>query len=187
MKRLFRFKYPKITALIISSILAYLIFKNASVQEFIIGLNNLSYIGIFIAGILFSFGFSVPFSIGFFLSIHPENIFLASIIGGIGALFSDLFIFKMIRLSFMDEFNKIKKTKLIKDTNDLFKKNINAKIRLYILYTFAGIIIASPLPDEIGVSMLAGLTTINIKKLSIISFIMNTIGIFAILFLSFSF
>ena len=181
MRRLFRFRYPKIAGLVIASILAYLIFKNSSVQEFIVNLNNINYAGTFIAGLLFSFGFSTPFAIGFFLSVSPENIFLTSIIGGFGALLSDLFIFKMIHVSFMDEFNRIKKIELIRETNAIFKKEINAKIRIYFFYVFAGIIIASPLPDEIGVSMLVGLTTINIRKLAIVSLITNTIGIFTIL------
>jgi uncharacterized membrane protein YdjX (TVP38/TMEM64 family) len=49
------------------------------------------------------------------------------------------------------------------------------------MYAIAGLIISSPLPDELGVSMLAGLTTINAKKLSIISFIMNSLGILIML------
>ena len=49
------------------------------------------------------------------------------------------------------------------------------------MYAFVGILIASPLPDEIGVIMLAGLTKINFKILAIISFILNTLGILIIL------
>jgi uncharacterized membrane protein YdjX (TVP38/TMEM64 family) len=49
------------------------------------------------------------------------------------------------------------------------------------MYAFAGILIASPLPDEAGVIMLAGLTKIKTWALAIISIILNTIGILIML------
>src|SRR3989344_3887713 len=100
-KRLFRFKYPKITILIICILAAYYIFRDPSVQSYLSGLENFSYLGIFIAGFFFSFGFTTPFSIGFFLVSNPENILLAALIGGFGALIADFIIYKLIRLSFM--------------------------------------------------------------------------------------
>ena len=51
------------------------------------------------------------------------------------------------------------------------------------MYAFAGILIASPLPDEAGVTMLAGLTKISVKSLALISFILNTLGIIILLIL----
>jgi len=55
-------------------------------------------------------------------------------------------------------------------------------IRHYLLYVFAGIILATPLPDEVGVSMLAGLTTIKPMKLAIIGFILHSAAIFCIFY-----
>jgi len=62
-------------------------------------------------------------------------------------------------------------------------RNVNEKIRIYLMYAFAGILIASPLPDEAGVTMLAGLTKISVKSLALISFILNTLGIIILLML----
>ncbi len=162
-------------------ILAYYVFSNDYVRGIVDGLNGLTYAGIFIAGMLFSFGFSTPFAIGFFVTSSPESIFLASIIGGIGAMFSDLFIFYFVRFSLMDEFMRMENTTLARKIRKELKKDFGKKIRNYILYFFAGIIIASPLPDELGVSMLAGLSDIKLKILTIISFIMNSFGIFVML------
>ncbi|MBI2044077.1 hypothetical protein HYT24_01810 [Candidatus Pacearchaeota archaeon] len=141
----------------------------------------MEYIGIFIAGLFFSFGFSAPFAVGFFLTIQPQNIWLATIIGGSGALIADLIIFKMIKFSFMDEFEKLERTKVMKEIIKDFSYKPLAKIKNYLLYAIVGIVISSPLPDEIGVSMLAGLTSIRIHILAIISFIMNSIGIYIML------
>ena len=181
MKRLFKFKYPKLTLLVLFSVAACYIFSSPTVKIFIESLNSFSYLGCFIAGIFFTFGFSTPFSIGFFAVANPDDIYLAAIIGGFGALIADLLIFKIIRFTFMDEFRRLKKTKPIKGINHILSTRLLLKIKRYLLYAFAGIIIASPLPDELGVSMLAGLTKIRIHTLAIISFIMNSLGILIIL------
>lgn len=181
MKRLFRFRYPKLFLLIIFSILSYYIFSSFYVQKLVENLNSLSYLGILIAGIFFSFGFTTPFSVGYFLTAQPQNIFIAAIIGGFGALLSDLLIFKVIKISFMDEFNQLKKSPAIREINILLSKKPLARFKNYMMYALVGFVIASPLPDELGVSMLAGLTKIKMHILAIIGFIMNTIGILILL------
>lgn len=183
MKRLFKFKYPKLFLLILFSITAYVVFSDARIQALVVSLGELSYLGIFIAGLCFSFGFSTPFAVGFFLIAQPENLWLAALVGGMGALISDLLIFKLIRFSFMDEFERLEKTALVRKVSDVLSTKPLHKVKIYLLYLFAGIVISSPLPDELGVSMLAGLTRINIHTLAAISFVMNTFGIGIILLL----
>lgn len=56
-------------------------------------------------------------------------------------------------------------------------------LKKYLIVILAGFIIASPLPDEIGVSLLASSGIISMKKFSVISYVLNTLGIFAILFI----
>jgi uncharacterized membrane protein YdjX (TVP38/TMEM64 family) len=184
MKRLFKFQYPKTAILIISIFLAYIIFSNSNVGSFISNLGDLSYLGDFIAGMLFAFGFTAPFSVGYFITASHSSILLAGLLGGLGALLSDILIFKLIRFSFMDEFKRLEHTKIIKEISKIIEKSLGKRIKIYLLYAFAGILIASPLPDEAGVIMLAGLTKIKLNILAIISFILNTAGILIILILS---
>jgi uncharacterized membrane protein YdjX (TVP38/TMEM64 family) len=179
----FRFQYPKIFLLVLTMILAYIIFRNPAIQSGISQLGSLKYLGSFIAGILFAFGFTAPFAAGFFITLNPNNILLTGIVGGVGALISDLLIFSFIKVSFEDEFRRLKNTKFIKKFDKTIEQTINKKLKRYILYTIAGIVIASPLPDEIGVIMLAGLTKIKFNVLSVISFILNTIGILILLWI----
>ena len=49
------------------------------------------------------------------------------------------------------------------------------------MYAVAGLIIASPLPDEAGIILLAGLTKIKASILAPISLAMNTLGILILL------
>jgi len=181
MKRLFKFKYPKIAILIAAIILAYFLFSNPAVYAFVSHLDKLSYLGTFIAGMLFTFGFTSPFAAGFFIVLNPSNILLSGILGGLGALISDILIFKFIRISFEDEFHSLKNTKTMKNLSTLIENSLGHKIRVYLMYALAGILIASPLPDEAGVIMLAGLTKIRTSIFSIISFILNTAGIIVLM------
>ncbi len=183
-KKFSSFKYPKLLLLFLSIVLSYYLFNHPAVQNIVSQLDSLSYLGIFIAGALISFGFSAALSVGFLLTAQPDNLFLAGLIGGFGAMIVDVTIFRMIKNSFMKEFNELNKTHLIKKIEKIMEGHRHVIIHHYLLYLFAGILIALPiLPDEIGVSMLAGLTTINPKKLAIISFILHSVAIFLILYL----
>ncbi|MBU2503689.1 MAG: hypothetical protein KJ879_01390 [Nanoarchaeota archaeon] len=181
-KRIFSFKYPKLFLLTLSIIVAYFLFTQPTIQSFILKLEQFNYIGILIAGMLISFGFSAPFGIGFFLIANPDSIWLATLIGGTGAMLGDLLIFKVIKMSFMDEFKTLNKKGVIKNIKGLVEKNIGVKIQHYLTYIFAGVLIMVPgLPDEIGVTLLAGLTTIKTRTLAIIAFALHTTAIFLIL------
>lgn len=179
--KIFRFKYPKLVFFVLCIILAYLIFRNPSVSLPLSKLQNLSYLGIFIAGIMFTFGFTTPFAIGAFIVLNPSNIYLAAVVGGLGALLGDLTIFKIIRISFQREFNLLKNEKPFKRVSDLIHNHIKLKFYNYFLFIFAGIIIASPLPDELGVAMLAGLTKIHPRIFALLSFLFNSLGILVML------
>lgn len=157
-----------------------MIFSNPKMIAFFSNLNNLGYVVIFIAGLLFSFGFTTPFAIGILLNSSHQSLIFAGIIGGFGAMLSDLFIYKVIKISFIDEFNKLKKEKEMKIIRKSFDR-FSGRFKSYLLYILAGLIIASPMPDEIGVSMLAGLAHIKIETLALISFVFNTVGIMILL------
>lgn len=185
-RKLVSFKHPKLFLFILSILLAYYIFSRPEVSDFIFYLDEISYLGIFIAGIFIAFGFSAPFAVGFFITAQPQNLVLAVILGGLGAMTGDILIFKSIKFSFMNEFKELKREKVIKKIREIVQKHTPLLIKHYLLYVFAGFIIATPLPDEVGVSMLAGLTTIEPKKLAAISFVLHTIAIFLILYFSIS-
>jgi uncharacterized membrane protein YdjX (TVP38/TMEM64 family) len=174
---IFHFKYPKIALLAILTLVSYIIFRSPNVQGFVSSLGALEYLGVFIAGILFTFGFTTPFAVGFFIILNPANPFLVAVIGGVGSLLGDLLIFSVIRFSFIDEFKRLKKTRVMKRIRSEIKLHLSYKARLYLLSAFAGLIIASPLPDEAGVTLLAGLTNIKLRTIAIISFVGNTLGI----------
>lgn len=176
-----KLKYPKITLLLAIIAIVYVIFRNPEISAVFSRFDNLQFFGPFVAGILYSFGFTAPIATGFFLVLNPTNVYITALIGGLGSLLTDTLIYKVIKISFMDEFERLQKTKFIKGIDGFMTRNLHKTVRFAILYVIAMVVIASPLPDELGVMMLAGLTTIKPVPFTIISIMMNTLGILVIL------
>lgn len=171
-------KYPKFLLLFITFLIAYLLFNGRTNPKLHLFILSLGFFGTFLTGILFTYGFTAAPATAIFLILAKEqNIFLAGLIGGLGALLGDLFIFNFIRYSFNDEVRKLYRERLVMYVNS---KTPNL-IKRYLLPVVAGFIIASPLPDEIGVTMLAASRSISVKIFSVISYVLNTAGIFAVL------
>lgn len=171
-------KYPKFLLLFITSLIAYLLFNGRTNPKFHVFIVSLGFLGTFLTGILFTYGFTAAPATAIFLILAKEqNILLAGLIGGLGALLGDLFIFNFIRYSFNDEVRKIYREKLVMYINH----KTPSLIKRYLLPAVAGFIIASPLPDEIGVTMMAASKSISAKVFSVICYALNTAGIFVIL------
>ncbi len=178
MKKNTLIKYPKFLLLFITFLIAYLLFYERNYQPFHDFIASLGYIGTFLAGIMFAYGFTAaPATVILVILAKEQNILLAGFIGGFGALIGDLIIFNFIRHSFADEIKKLSREKVVKYINH----KTPSLLRKYLLPVIAGFIIASPLPDEIGVSLMAASRNISMKMFSIVSYMLNTAGIFVIL------
>lgn len=170
--------YPKFTILILTFLITYILFSRYKFFALSNILVSLGYFGTFLTGILFAYSFTAAPSTAVFLILaKTENIYLAGVIGGIGALLGDLLIFKLVRMSFADEIKKLHDEKFFAGISHRTPK----AIKTYLVPVVAALIIASPLPDEIGVSMLAAYPLISTRLFSVISFVLNTLGIFMVL------
>ncbi len=174
----FKIKYPKFLFLFLSFLFAYLILSNGELLFLRVELVNLGYFGTFLAGIFYAYGFTAgPASAVFLLNAKTQNILISGVVGGFGALIADFIIFKFIRYSFIEEIEMLSKEKFVVKIRSLF----SPLMRKYLLPLIAAFVIASPLPDEIGVTMMAASRHISTKQFLVISYVLNTIGIFAIL------
>lgn len=175
-----KIKYPKFLLLFLTFLAAYIFLYGESYSPLRNYIVSLGYIGAFLAGIMYSYGFTAAFATSIFLILSKhQNIFAAALIGGIGSLFADLVLFEFIRHSFRDEIDKLAKEKLIIKIHSLMPQII----KKYMLPIMAGIVIASPLPDEIGVPLIASIRTFSVRAFSLISYTLNTAGIFFILYI----
>lgn len=173
-------KYKKFKSLGVIYALTIFLFgglSNSVPNSFI----EFGYLGIFIAGILYVFSFTAPIATAMILifSIN-KNILFLGLIAGIGSLIGDLVIFHFIRISFMDEINELSKHRVA-----IFASNkISKKYRKYLTYFLGSFFIATPLPDEIGIAILASSKDVQMKHFSVISYILNTGGILLIVLIN---
>ncbi len=172
--------------------MAYYIVKTPFVVSFLSNLGNLGYPATFIAGLFFSYGLTTApataaiYNLG--LTLNP---FLIAFIGAFGSVISDFIIFKFVKNRLANEIKLLATdiNRLRKPISSLFfeeelivriwKKFSKSKIWAVIVPVIGGFIIASPLPDEIGVAMF-GAIKFNTKKFLIISYLFNFIGILLI-------
>lgn len=172
-----KWKYKNLTIVFFSIILAILVSKIEAFHSFLLRLGSFGYIGAFIAGILFVSMFTVATSglIIFTLAdtLSPIKI---SLIAGLGAVLGDLLIFFLLKNNLS---NEIKHIYNHFDKKNHLKKLFYSKYFNWLLPVIGAFIIASPFPDELGISLI-GISKMSKTKFIFISYILNSIGIFFI-------
>ena|SRR3989344_3383366 len=173
-------KYPKLLTLTATFILAYLFVNDAALAPLREYLAGTGYIGVFFAGIMYVYGFTAAPGTALLLVLAKTlNIYAAAALAGVGALLGDLVIYRIVRHSFADELITFSKEwAVITIISHVPKKLIN-----FILPVLGALVIASPLPDEIGVMILATSASVSEKNFFVISYALNTAGILVVLWL----
>jgi len=162
--------------ILLSVILAIFLVKTHAFEFIINGTNFNGLIGSFVAGLFFTSVFTVaPATVALGEISQTNNIFLVVVLGGLGAMVGDYVIFKFFK-------NRIGADliNLIKDKNRRRLKHIlHSHIWKRILAILGALIIASPLPDELGL-MLMGMSKLKNSIFFPVSFLMNSLGILII-------
>jgi hypothetical protein len=132
-----------------------------------------AYIGSFIAGIFFTSAFTVaPSAVILGELAQREALLIVALCGGLGATFGDYVLFRFVRDRVADDLNELFSHPKAKRIWRLFYGSMPRFV-----WPFLGaLIIASPLPDEIGIALL-GLSRVNDRAFLFISFILNSAGI----------
>lgn len=170
-------KYKNTFFLVLSLLAFWVLADTAAAKQFLIMIGDWGYFGALIAGIFFVSTFTVAPSILviYYLS-QSLNPWEVALFAGIGAMIGDVFIFSFLRDGFFDE---------IKPLFSFFKKPLfvrlfNSPYFAWALPIIGAIIIASPFPDEIGISLM-GLSHIKRWQFLLISFCLNSAGLFTII------
>lgn len=179
--------YPRLLALGICMGAAYVLYQIGMFEWLDGRVHGFGYPGVFAAGLLFSYGFTTPFAIAAFVAMaHEVHPLIAAPLAGVGALLSDLVIFELLRISFFgSEIDRLRQTSIVTRIHALLHhESTPERVRRWILWGMAAIIIASPLPDEIGVALLSSTTKLSERAFTIICVTMNTVGIYIIFMLA---
>jgi len=150
------------------------------VKSAINGIGNLGYFGAFLTGIFFVSTFTVaPASVVLFYLAKELAPLEVALFAGLGGVVGDYIIFHFL------------KDKVFEELRPLFTRIGGIKLsHLFATPFFAwmapvagAIIIASPLPDEIGVGLL-GISRLKNWQFLLLSLVLNSVGIFIIITLA---
>jgi hypothetical protein len=161
--------------IIISVIVAITLIKTGLITKFLDLTNGLWFIDSFVAGIFFTSVFTTAPAIVTLGGIaqYYNSIIPVAIFGGLGALCGDLIIFRFMRNRLFEDMMYILK----KETK---RERLSSIFRLKFFRSFTfflgALIIASPLPDELGI-MIMGFSKVKISLFIPVSFIFNSLGI----------
>lgn len=168
-----RYKYKNLTFLIAGLLLAFFLYRSDSFHTFLLSFGELGYLGAFIAGLLFVSSFSAATAVVILLVLADKLLPLeVALLAGLGAVCGDVLIFRFV------------KDDLIEEIRPVFERFGGRHVALLLrtkyfswsLPLIGALLIASPLPDEVGVSLL-GLSKMSTVKFLALSFTLNSLGI----------
>lgn len=165
---------------ILSIIGAVVLSKSGILKDILSVTYDMAIAGSFLIGIFFTSAFTIaPASVLLAEMAHIHPPLLVAFCGAVGALIGDLIIFLFIRDRVAGDIDfiirKIKMRKILSFFHLGFLKILSPII--------GALIIASPLPDELGLAMM-GLSKMRVIVLIPISFVMNFVGILGIIAIS---
>ena len=166
--RNFLFQDTGIIAL--SVLIAILLVKTGVVHQ-------LAGLGSFVAGMFFTSLFTAaPATVTLGTIAQTQSVFGTALFGALGAVLGDVIIFIFVRDRFSDHLGMLLRH------NGAWKRFMmlfHLKTFRWITFLVGGLIIASPLPDELGIGLL-GFSKLKLSRFVWLSFIFNFIGIYII-------
>lgn len=161
----------------LSIVLAVILVRTDALVGLLTRTEELEFWGSFITGIFFTSVFTTAPAIVTLGEIAQEySIFLTALAGASGAVVGDLIIFKFVRERFSDHLMEVVGTQ---GGRRRLKHLLKIRSFRWLTFMIGGLIIASPLPDELGVALL-GFSKLKVSGFIAISFIFNFIGILII-------
>ncbi|OGY59801.1 MAG: hypothetical protein A3B23_02835 [Candidatus Colwellbacteria bacterium RIFCSPLOWO2_01_FULL_48_10] len=166
--------------IIFSVIVAVVLIKTGVIHELLASIRGFGVWGTIIVGFFFTSIFTTTPAIVAFATIAGDtgNVFQTALLGASGAVLGDLILFRFVRDSITDDFMYLLKTRPKEKLKHLFK----IRFFRWTLFLIGGLIIASPIPDEVGI-MLMGVTKLKTIAFVPISYAFNFLGILLIGFL----
>jgi len=171
------FLMQDIMLIVLSVIFAVVLVKTDLLIKILTSTRELEFLGSFISGIFFTSIFTTaPAIVTLGELARANSIASVAILGAMGAIIGDMIIFRFIRDRFSEHLME-----LVKHQGIGKRIKVLLKLRLFRWLTFltGGLIIASPLPDELGIGLL-GFLKIKTPRFILISFLFNFIGILLI-------
>ncbi len=164
--------------IVLSIVVAIALVKTGVLESVLTMTRELDYLGSFLAGLFFTSIFTTAPAIVTLGEIAQLNgIWTTALFGALGAVAGDLVIFRFIKDGLSEHVAQLRSAPSPKVCLEQCLKN--RRMFRWITFVAGGLVIASPLPDELGVSML-GMSKMRLAMFVPISLAFNFLGILAI-------
>ncbi len=171
-----RWKYKNTALLVVSVVAFFWLARTPQVDAAIKSVGNLGYLGAFITGLFFVSTFTVaPAAVVLFHLAGQLHAVEIALLAGAGAMVGDYFIFRFMKERVFAELMPLASKLQTPRMKVLFKSPYFA----WVLPVVGAFVIASPLPDEVGVSMM-GLSKVKQWQFFLLAFALNAVGIFLV-------
>ena len=161
---------------ILSLSFAWYLIKSGILDTLVHSLLPIRFLAEFVAGLFYTSFLTSPIAVAMLIILATDsNPIILAFMAGAGSVAGDLIIVKLFRKDLSQDINLATHQLHIDRVNKILRK-----LKLDFVTTILGaIIVASPLPDELGLMML-GASKLSYQQIAIISFILNTAGILLI-------
>ncbi len=150
--------------------------KLGVIHELVAALGNFGWLGVLIAGMFFTSLFTTPPAIAVLGSLALElPLPLVVVVGGLGAMLGDYLIFQLARGRFSADLKYLLSVVKPRRLPAIFRTRL---FKFFVPFLGA-LVIASPLPDELGVALL-GAAHVQRRTFLLISWSLNSLGILLI-------
>lgn len=172
--------YKNLTFSAVGLILALLLSKYEPFHNFLLSLGQYEYLSAFLGGMLFVSFFTIPIG-AIILLVLAENLplFPLAVVAGLGGVTADFIIFQFVKNNLSDEIEQ-----LYNEFGGRHLKHLFHTSYFHWMVPLVGaVIIAAPLPDELGVSLM-GLSKMKTVRFMEITFLLNAGGVLIVLWSS---
>lgn len=172
-------KYKNTFFLIVSLVILYFIAGTSQAENFINKIGDYGYWGAFFTGIFFVSTFTVAPSVVVLYNLAEVlNPVPLALLAGLGAMVGDFLIFRFLKDRVFEEL-KPAFLRIARFPGNLFQTPFFAWLPAVV----GALLIASPLPDEIGIGLL-GISRMRNWQFFLLSFALNSVGIFVVVTLA---
>ncbi len=169
--------YKNTALLILSLIIFFLTVDTPLVKNAVAFIGSFGYLGAFFAGMFFVSTFTVaPAGVLLFYLAETLNPFGIALAAGLGGMSGDYLIFRFLKDRVFEELKPV----FIDHGGQPVRKLFHTPYFAWAVPVVGAAIIASPIPDEIGIGML-GLSKIKTWQFVGLTFLLDAIGIFLII------
>lgn len=168
--------YKDVGIICLSILIAVILAKTGAIKELLTATKEAEIIGSLLAGMFFTSIFTTaPATVALAEIAQSSSIFLVAVFGGLGALIGDLIIFRFIKNHISEDIAYF----VGKSKSERIRSIFHFRIFRWLIPFLGALVVASPLPDEIGLAMM-GLSKMKTRIFIPLSFFLNSAGILII-------